>query len=313
MRKGVASLIVLLFLSIPLADPTLAQQFFKSKVDLVVLNVTVIDASSKPASPRFVGGLTQKDFVVYEDGVGQDISFFTQSDLPLEIALVIDTSASMTDKIQLTKEAAAGFIRNMRPQDSAEVLGCDVKVSVYQKFTDDKAKLEKSIGRIVAGGSTSLYNAIYIAVNEINKRQKSSDEIRRRAIVLLSDGEDTSSLITSDEALKAAQKANVSIYTISLKSPFAYASRYFRESDLVMKQFASETGGRDVSATRPEDLRGIYSSILDEIMNQYTIGYESKNKVIDSKWRRIIVQVLKPNVTLRTKKGYDGPSPSSVK
>ncbi|MBI4087450.1 MAG: VWA domain-containing protein [Candidatus Liptonbacteria bacterium] len=308
-------LLVALFLSAFFPGPILAQQPFKSSVDLVVLNVTVIDGSARGDKPRFVRGLAEKDFVVYENGIGQDIAFFTQSDVPIEIALIIDTSASMTDKMQMAKEAAIGFIRNLRPQDSAEILGCDARIRIFQTFTNDKDKLEKSIELISAGGSTSLYNAIYVAVNEFKKNRGSSNDIRRQAIVVLSDGEDTSSLITFDESLQTAQKANIAIYAISLKSgPITTTSRrYFNQSDFVMTRFASETGGRSISAIRPEDLRDIYSNILDEIMSQYTIGYESSNKIADGKWRAVIVQALKPNVTVRTRKGYEGPTPSGVR
>lgn len=288
------------------------QEVFRSNVDVIVLNITVIDESQKGKSKglRFMGGLEAKDFVVYEDGVGQDISLFAQSDLPLAIALVVDTSASMGSKLKVVQEAALGFVRNLRSQDYVEILGCSRRVSLLQSFTNDKAQLEKTINGLSAQGETALYQSVYIAVDEFKKLHTASGEkIWRQAIVVLSDGEDTASLITFDDTLKAAQKANATIYTIFLKSVFASTRDYFSESGAVMREFAVETGGRAMVVLPTDDLRGLYKEVLDEIAGQYTVGYESKNKVVNGKWRVVYVQVLKPRAIVRTRKGYDGPIP----
>ena len=174
------------------------QPAFRTGIDVVSLNVTVTTADQ-----QFVTDLEQDDFLVFEDGVKQDVSFFTRSQLPIALALLLDTSARMDDKMATAQEAAIGFARRLRPEDVAQVIDFDSRVTILQGFTNDAAALEKAIRATAAGGSTSMYNAIYIALNEMKKvRAQSADDIRRRAIVVLSDGEDTSSLLPFEEVLE---------------------------------------------------------------------------------------------------------------
>ena len=167
------------------------QPSFRIGVELVSLNVTVTDGAA-----RYVTDLDPVDFNVFEDGVKQDVSFFNKTSLPIALAILLDTSASMETKLQTAQEAAIGFTRRLRPQDLAEVIDFDSRVTVLQNFTATAADLEAAIRKTSAGGSTSLYNAVYIALKDLKKVvAKNVDEIRRPAIVLLSDGEDTSSLL----------------------------------------------------------------------------------------------------------------------
>jgi Ca-activated chloride channel homolog len=283
---------------------------FRTAVDLVSLNVTVTEGAGK-----YVIDLNREDFAVFEDGVKQDVTFFNRTNLPIALALLIDTSASMENKLPTAQEAAIGFAKRLRPQDLAEVVDFDSRVVVLQSFSNSLAELEQAIRKTSAGGSTSLYNAVYIALKDLKKIvAKSSDDIRRQAIVVLSDGEDTSSLLPFEEVLDLAKRSETAIYSIGLRageSTTGVSAKGFKEAEFVMRQFSQETGGRSFFPNQIADLAGIYGQISDELSSQYTVGYTSKNPKRDGTWRRVVVRVVRPNLTARTKLGYFAPTPRS--
>ena len=280
------------------------QPAFRTGVDLVSLNVTVTDGDN-----RYVTDIDQASFQLYEDGALQDITFFTRTQLPIALALLMDTSASMTEKMSTAQQAAIGFAERLRDEDQASVIDFDSRVDILQGFTNSIAELTAAIRRTSAGGSTSLYNAIYISLKELGKVGATTvDEIRRQAIVMLSDGEDTSSLVEFDEVLELAKRSDTVIYSIGLRSRDIRTRRGFREADFVLRQLAQETGGRAFFPEQAEDLPAIYQRISDELSSQYTLGYISKNPLQDGRWRRIVVRVDRPNVAARTKQGYYAPS-----
>ena len=280
------------------------QPAFRTGVDLVSLNVTVTDGDN-----RYVTDIDQASFQLYEDGALQDITFFTRTQLPIALALLMDTSASMAEKMSTAQQAAIGFAERLRDEDQASVIDFDSRVDILQGFTNSIAELKAAIRRTSAGGSTSLYNAIYISLKELGKVGATTvDEIRRQAIVMLSDGEDTSSLVDFDEVLELAKRSDTVIYSIGLRSRDIRTRRGFREADFVLRQLAQETGGRAFFPEQAEDLPAIYQRISDELSSQYTLGYISKNPLQDGRWRRIVVRVDRPNVAARTKQGYYAPS-----
>ena len=277
---------------------------FRAAIDVVSLNVTVVDNQN-----HYVTDLGESDFSVFEDGARQDLTFFNRTSLPIALSLLLDTSASMENRLQIAQEAAIGFARKLRPQDLAQVVDFDSRVEVTQKFTNNVAELERAIRSSVAGGSTSLHNAIYISLKELAKiKAKSEDDVRRRAIVVLSDGEDTSSLVTYEEVLDLAKRSETALYTIGLQPREAPASKGFREAEFVLRQLAQETGGRAFFITRVEDLKDIYNTISAELSSQYTLGYAPKNGRRDGAWRRIAVQVARSGAIARTKRGYFAPA-----
>jgi len=279
---------------------------FRGGVDLVSLNVTVSDGSA-----RYVTDLTAEDFNVFEDGVKQDVTFFNRSNLPIALALLVDTSASMEAKLPTAQEAAVGFAKKLRQQDLAEIVDFDSRVVVIQAFTNSVAELEQAIRKTSAGGSTSLYNAIYIALKDLKKVvAKNADEIRRQAIVVLSDGEDTSSLLPFEEVLDLAKRSETAIYSIGLRSSDGLTSsaKGFKEAEFVLRQFSQETGGRSFFPNQLSDLTNVYGQIADELSSQYTVGYTSRNGKRDGSWRRVVVRVGRPNLTARTKQGYFAPT-----
>jgi Ca-activated chloride channel family protein len=276
---------------------------FRAGIELVSLNVTVSDGSG-----RYVTDLDKGDFQVFEDGVKQDVTLFNRTNSPIALALLLDTSASMESKLSTVQEAAIGFARKLRPQDLAEVIDFDSRVVVLQGFTNDVPQLEQAIRKTSAGGSTSLYNAVYIALKDLKKAATSPDEVRRQAIVVLSDGEDTSSLLPFEEVLDLAKRSETAIYSIGLRSPEGGSSaKGFKEAEFVLRQFSQETGGRSFFPSQLSDLNDVYGRIADELSSQYTVGYTSKNPKRDGAWRRIVVRVDRPNVAARTKQGYFAP------
>lgn len=281
-----------------------SQPSFRTEVDVVSLNVTVTDPTN-----RYVTDLDEPNFEVFEDGVRQDLILFNRSNLPIALSLLIDTSSSMEDRMSAAQEAAIGFVRQIRPTDLGEIIGFDSRVEIIQKFTNSVPDLEQAIRKTVPGGSTSLFNALYIALKGLKTIPATqADEIRRQAIILLSDGEDTSSLVTFEEVLDLARRSETAIYTIGLVSSDPVQSRGFREAIYSLRQLASETGGRSFFPNDVKSLASVYGQIRDELSSQYTLGYSSKNVKRDGAWRRLVVRVDRANTSTRTKQGYFGPT-----
>lgn len=281
------------------------QPSFRTGVDIVSLNVTVTEGAS-----RYVTDLDAPNFSVFEDGVKQDVTFFNKANLPIALSLLIDTSASMESRLETAQEAAIGFARTLRSHDLAEIVDFDSRATILQTFTNEAAQLEQAIRKTAAGGSTSMYNAIYIALKNLKRIvATSADDVRRQAIVVLSDGEDTSSLLPFEEVLELAKRSETAIYSIGLRSgEGSGATRGFREAEFVLRQLSQETGGRAFFPEAIAELPAIYKQISDELSSQYTLGYSSRNNKRDGAWRRIVVRVDRPNTAARTKQGYYGPT-----
>ena len=279
-----------------------AQERFRGGIDLVSLNVTVTEGA------RYVTDLDERDFELYEDGVRQEVAFFSKTPQPIALAVLLDTSASMEGKLATAQEAAIGFARRMRPGDTMEVVQFDSQVTVLQPFTSDVAALERAIRQAAVRGSTSLYNAVYISLKSLQKaRARSAEDIRREAIIVLSDGDDTSSLVAYDEVLNLAKRSETAIYAIGLKQN-DQPRKEFKEAEFVLRQLSQETGGRAFYPKEIEELPKIYDQIAQELASQYAIGYTSKNPVRNGAWRRINVRLSRPGLIGRTRQGYFAPS-----
>lgn len=312
-RLGVCLLVGSIATSIGLAAPgpqstpiqAPDQPAFRVGVDIVSLNVTVTTPQD-----TFVTDLAQTDFEVFEDGVKQELQFFARGQLPIALSLLLDTSASMERRIRTAQQAAVGFAQHLGPNDLAQVIDFDSRVRILQQFTSDKEELERAIYQTAAGGSTALHNAIYISLKELKKvRANSADEVRREAVVVLSDGEDTSSLVGFEEVLELAKRSETAIYAIGLRSDESGRRRGFNEAEFILRQLAQETGGRTFFLKSVGDLAGIYDLISEELSSQYTLGYVSNNPRRDGAWRRVIVRVGHEGSSARTKQGYYAPTP----
>jgi Ca-activated chloride channel family protein len=278
-------------------------QVFKGGTDVVSLNVTVTEGDA------LVPGLEQSLFSVYEDGVQQDISYFSRTPQPIALSLLIDTSTSMENKLKVAQEAAIGFAKRLQPADAAQIIDFDSRHEILQTFTNDGHLLEQAIRKTQVGGSTSLYNAIYVALSELKRmRAATVEQVRRQAIVVLSDGEDTTSVIAYEDVLQAAKRSEVAVYAVGLRDKQEGRSKEFNEAEFVLKTLSQETGGRVFFVEDVNQLPAIYQQIADELANQYSIGYNSKNLKKDGAWRAIVVKVNRPNTAARTKRGYFGPT-----
>lgn len=283
-----------------------ARQVFRASSDLVLLSVSVTTGQN-----RAVGGLQLENFRVTEDGIPQTVTYFAPPRLPLSLSILIDASSSMETRIGIAREGAIGFCRRLNTEDKAQIIAFASDVQVRQPFTNNFALLEKAVYDTRPGGSTSLYTAIYVALSELRKVRQSQnpDEIRRQAIVLLSDGEDTTSVLGYQEVIEAAKREDVMVYSIGLRSKIAAPQpRTFNESDYVLRTLAQSSGGKVFFVSDISELASIYTQIADELSNQYTLGYVSSNTRRDGAWRTIAVRIDQPNVVARTKAGYFAPS-----
>jgi Ca-activated chloride channel family protein len=276
----------------------------RSGVELVSLNVSVTDGGGK-----YVTDLDQPEFEVFEDGARQSVTFFSRKQQPVALAVLLDTSNSMEEKMSTAQEAAVGFAKRVQPDDVAEVIDFSSQVRILQAFTNDATQLERAIRSTRADGSTALYNAIYISLKELKKvKARTEDEIRRQAIVVLSDGDDTSSLLPYEEVLDLAKRSETAIYTIGLREQRENARANFKEAEYVLKQLAQETGGRAFFPTTVHELPKIYEQISQELSTLYSIAYSSRNPSRNGAWRRIVVRLTRPGLLARTRQGYYGPT-----
>jgi len=269
-------------------------------IDIINLNVSVTDGRH-----HYVTDLDRKDFAVFEDGVRQDLSLFTHENLPISLVLMLDTSASMDEKLSVAQAAAIHFVQTLRPQDRAQVVQFSDRAVVLQDFTADQAALEAAIKKTTASGPTALHNAVYVALKDLTK-QKESGELRRRAIVLLSDGEDTASLVSDDQVLELSKKTEIGIYPISLRPNRAQDRERlsYSQAEHLLSALARETGGEVFFPNSISELDTVYERIAEELRTQYSLGYVSSNKKRDGRWRRIVVRTPERELQIRHKLGY---------
>jgi Ca-activated chloride channel family protein len=274
---------------------------FGSGIEVINLNVTVTDPTG-----QYVTALKEEDFAVFEDGVRQELTLFNHEDLPISLALLIDTSASMDQKLPSARTAATRFVQTMRAQDVAEIVQFSDRTTTLQDFTADQPKLIEALGNTYAAGPTALHNALYIALKDLD-RQKNAAQLRRRAIILLSDGEDTASLVSDEQVIELARRTEINIYAISLR-PNRVSDRdnkEFSQAAHLLTVLARDTGGQVHFPTSLSELDAVYGKIAEELRSQYNLGYVSSNGRRDGKWRRIVVRVpAREDVQVRHKLGY---------
>jgi VWFA-related protein len=293
--------------------PGAAGTTFRATTELVALNVTVTDPKD-----HYVPGLTRDDFAVYEDGVQQEIRFFAAENVPLDLAIMIDTSASMTDKMAFVHEAAARFVRALRPGDRAEVVGFSNDTRILSPFTDQVGALEDAVRSTVPHGGTALYTSVYIALRDLSRLAKQAGDLRRQAIVVLTDGEDTVSSLSFDDLRDAARRSGVAVYPIAVVSRedlMRQANgerRYFTESDFALRSLAQDTGGWSFFPLQLSDLTGVYEQIGQELRTQYSLAYTPR-PVADGAFHKLSVRVLShPDARTRTRSGYFASHTSAV-
>ena len=259
---------------------------------VVVLNATITDVNGKS-----ITGLKQTQFKVFEDGQEQKVDFFEAEKTPFAAVILVDTSGSMEGSVSMARSAAINFLDGLRVDDMAAIYNFDSRVSLVQDFSNSRDVSEK-VFDLKAAGMTVLNDAIYKAALELSKRSE-----KRKAIIVLSDGADTKSGRSSDKVLKAAIAANATIYTIDMSSINMGGKDKF-QSQAALKNFAEKSGGIFVPAPGGVAMRRAFKNVVEELGVQYTLGYQPTNQKKDGKWRAIEIRVAKPNLTIRTRKGY---------
>jgi VWFA-related protein len=257
-------------------------------VDLVSVNFSATDSKG-----RLLPGLTAKDFVVEEDGKVQTLTAFSRErELPLTLALLVDVSLSVVPLFEKEKATASAFLRSVvGPRDLALVMSIDRDVVLMQNFTEDVDLLTAALQKLKIAPGTSIYDAIYLAATE-----KLSKEVGRKAIVLISDGEDTTSEYNESQAMIAVHNSNTVIYAISNGGNSGR-----------MRRMAEETGGAFYRVREESDFEEVFSQIALELRTQYTIAYHSTNTARDGAFRRIKIIPSDSNIKIRARRGYYAP------
>jgi Ca-activated chloride channel homolog len=254
---------------------------------------------------RFITNLSKDDFEVIENKKQQVIQEFTaESDLPLRLALLIDTSNSIRERFKFEQEAATQFINSVvRPrQDKAMIVSFDTSAELRADLIDDPDKLDRVIRDLRPGGGTALYDAVFYAARDKLQQDQPRHKFRR-AIILVSDGDDNQSRVTRDQALEMAQKADAVIYCISTN-----ISRIETDGDKVLRYFAQETGGQAFFPFKAEDLDQSFENIANELRHQYNIFYRPEPLKTDGLYHTVALRVKgRKDVVIRARKGYYAP------
>ena len=282
--------------------PRVSDQTYRISVDLVNVFCSAYNKDTK----SFVTSLSREDFTIYEDGQPQEIkNFARETNLPLNIALLVDTSQSVAPKLKFEQAAATNFFYTvLKEVDRAMLVTFDTAVNLVQDFTNDPNKLAKQIGKMQAAGNTSLYDAIVRTCDE-----KMIRETGRKAMLILSDGIDSSSTETFERAREMAQTADATIFSISISRGglFGVTSEN-RTGDKVLQQLANETGGKALFPFVVEDLDSAFREIAQELRSQYYLGYISNNPKRDGSYRKIEIKVRDGKLRLSNRKGYFAPA-----
>ncbi len=268
----------------------------RSEVTRVNMLFTVTDKKG-----RFVTDLDKNDFTVAENKKPQPILEFTsESDLPLRLAILIDTSGSITDRFKFQQEAAMNFIHGvMRPQDKAIVVAFDSSAELVADLTSDTHVLENAVRDLRPGGGTALYDAIFFACKERLIKDQPMYKFRR-AMIILSDGMDNASRYSRDQALEMAQRADTVIYTISTN-----ISHIETDGDKVMHYYADETGGNAFFPFEAKDLNQSFENIANELRHQYNLFYRPEPLKNDGLYHRVQIKVKnRHDLIVRARKGY---------
>jgi VWFA-related protein len=256
---------------------------------------------------RYVKDLKQADFKVIDDEKPIEAlrSFRREVDLPLQVGLLIDASGSIRERFKFEQESAIGFLQEtIRPRfDKAFVLGFDSNLEMTQDFTDSTERLSKGIRSLRPGNATRLYDALYYACREKLLRSAQDDSVRR-AIILVSDGDDNASHVTREEAIEMALRADVIVYTISTN----YAGMGEGNNDKILERIAEATGGRTFRPFQPQDVANAFAQIQDDLRSQYALSYRPANFAHDGRYRTIEISAAHRGLKVRSRHGYYAPA-----
>jgi len=271
----------------------------KATVNEVRVVFTVTDRHG-----RYIKDLKSDDFKVIDDQRPAELrSFRSETDLPLQVGLLVDASNSVRDRFKFEQDAAIEFLNSIirHGYDKAFVVGFDATPEVTQDFTDSTENLSAGVRMLRAGGGTAMYDALYFACRDKLMKQEQTGPVRR-AIILLSDGEDNLSHVTREEAIEMAQRADVIVYTISTN-----ISGMKGNGDKVLERIADATGGRAFFPFQMREMSDAFVSIQEEMRSQYAVAYKPANFIADGRYRTIQILAQDRNLKVRTRKGYYAP------
>lgn len=273
-------------------------------VNIVVVNVTVTDPFD-----RIVTGLDQENFQVYDEKVEQQIVNFSTEDAPISVGLIFDSSGSMGDKIQKSKEAALQFFKTSNPQDEFMLINFSERPNLLSSFTSKFENVQDRLIFVKSGGKTALLDAIYLGLSETKKATTN-----RKALLVISDGGDNHSRYTENDVKKAVKEMDVQIYAVGIFEPLSARTRTPEEArgPSLLAELAEISGGRMFSVEDANELPDIAEKISIELRNQYVIGYKPSNLVRDGRWRRIRVKLNPPKglppLQVYARTGYYAPT-----
>ncbi|MGD0007728.1 MAG: VWA domain-containing protein [Terriglobia bacterium] len=273
----------------------------KVRVDLVNVLMTVTNKKN-----RLETALAKDDFRVLEDDKPQTIRYFSrETNLPLRIGVLVDTSSSIRDRLRFEQEAAIDFLNTTlrAGKDLAFVVAFDVQTQVVQDYTDNLEKLSEAIRSLLAGGVTTLYDAIYFSCREKMLIFPPPEPYLRRVLIIISDGQDNQSEHTREEALAMAQRAEVTLYAISTN-----ATGLPEHGDKILRRLAEGTGGRAFFPFKASETAANFQEIARELRSQYSLAYLSTNRAHDGTFRSITIEPLQKGLQVRAKPGYFAPS-----
>jgi Ca-activated chloride channel family protein len=273
---------------------------FRSTVELVVVRVTVVDRDKRP-----IGGLTKEDFIVLENGARQQVSHFLSSEVPLDVALLLDTSSSMKPLLSQLRASAVKFLGRLEPADRGMVVGFNDRTHILASLTGDASELRRGVNRLRTRGDTRLYDGLYITLGTLSAASR--DLTRRQALVVLSDGRDTTSHLGIEDVRRQAIMCGVPIYPILLSDEQVAPARDFEKTFGLfdITELARETGGQAFRIDEATDLEQAYSSIAQELSEQYVLAYPATEGPDGDRGARIVVQVpSQPDAVARAHVGY---------
>jgi VWFA-related protein len=273
-------------------------------VNLVLLHVSVFDEKD-----RLIKGLKKEDFSVYEDKVQQDLSLFKEEDVPVSLGLVIDNSGSMRTKRERVNKAALTFAKTCNPQDEIFLINFNDQVYIDQDFTKNLDDLTDALDTLDARGGTALHDAIYLSLEHIREGKED-----KKALLVISDGEDRDSRYKFDTVLEFARESHASIYVIGLFDKEGERSRAQKKAARNLKDLAEETGGKYFFPESVDEVEALCTQVAHEIRNQYTLGYRPTNTRRDGTWRTVGVKLNtnknSKKLVARAKRGYYAPTES---
>ena len=294
MTRGLATLFCFsLFLTIAV-NSAVAQEQDEELVlesNLVVMNAVVTDKNGNP-----VRGLAKDDFILTDNGVTQSIDFFESEENGFAAVILLDVSGSMKARVSLARSAAMRFLLGIRPKDFVSIYSFDSKPRLVQEFSNYKDVSER-IYDLKAKGMTAMYDAIRLAASKLEERKE-----KRRAIIVLSDGADNRSGTSSSKALKAAQRANATVYTVDMSSINTGGGRR-AQNKKVLQKFAVKTGGRFVKTPGGFALREAFENIVSELSVTNTLGFYPNGLKQDGKWHKLNL-ASRNGYEIRTREGY---------